>query len=45
MIAELDADRADMAIGALSINPERERFIDFSEPWMYDKNKYSFPIL
>ncbi|CAK5006752.1 unnamed protein product [Meloidogyne enterolobii] len=35
MIGELDADRADMAIGALSINPERDRFIDFSEPWLY----------
>ncbi|CAK5130312.1 unnamed protein product [Meloidogyne enterolobii] len=34
-IGELDADRADMAIGALSINPERDRFIDFSEPWLY----------
>lgn len=35
MIGELDGDRADIAIGALSINPEREKYIDFSEPWHY----------
>ncbi|CAD6195731.1 unnamed protein product [Caenorhabditis auriculariae] len=34
-IGELDADMSDMAIGALTINPERERIIDFSEPWLY----------
>lgn len=35
MIGELDSDRAEIAIGALSINPEREKYIDFSEPWHY----------
>uniref|UniRef100_A0A915E3C5 BPTI/Kunitz inhibitor domain-containing protein n=1 Tax=Ditylenchus dipsaci TaxID=166011 RepID=A0A915E3C5_9BILA len=35
MIGELDSDMADLAIGAFSINPEREKYIDFSEPWLY----------
>ncbi|CAB3405067.1 unnamed protein product [Caenorhabditis bovis] len=35
MIGELDGDTADMAIGGLTINPERERIIDFTEPWLY----------
>ncbi|KAF8363665.1 nmr-1 [Pristionchus pacificus] len=28
-------EEADMAIGAITINPEREQFVDFSEPWLY----------
>ncbi|CAI5440787.1 unnamed protein product [Caenorhabditis angaria] len=35
VIGELDADTADMAIGGITINPERERIVDFSEPWLY----------
>ncbi|MFH4981798.1 hypothetical protein AB6A40_008507 [Gnathostoma spinigerum] len=35
MIEELDSDTADLAIGALTINPDREQHIDFSEPWHY----------
>uniref|UniRef100_A0A7E4ZUX8 LITAF domain-containing protein n=1 Tax=Panagrellus redivivus TaxID=6233 RepID=A0A7E4ZUX8_PANRE len=35
LIGELDADTADLGIGALTINPEREHYIDFSEPWLY----------
>ena len=35
VVGELDSDTADIAIGALTINPERENYIDFSEPWMY----------
>ncbi|KHN82043.1 Glutamate [NMDA] receptor subunit 1 [Toxocara canis] len=35
MVGELDIDLADLAIGALTINPEREQYIDFSEPWLY----------
>ncbi|KAI1696147.1 ligand-gated ion channel domain-containing protein [Ditylenchus destructor] len=35
LIGELANDMADLAIGAFSINPERERYIDFSEPWHY----------
>ncbi|KAK0396169.1 hypothetical protein QR680_001603 [Steinernema hermaphroditum] len=35
VIGELDTDNADLAIGALTINPEREQYIDFSEPWLY----------
>ncbi|CEF60365.1 Ionotropic glutamate receptor domain and Extracellular solute-binding protein, family 3 domain and Extracellular ligand-binding receptor domain and LPS-induced tumor necrosis factor alpha factor domain and Periplasmic binding protein-like I domain-containing protein [Strongyloides ratti] len=35
MIGELDSDMADIAIGALSINAEREKYIDFTEPWLY----------
>ncbi|CAI2346769.1 unnamed protein product [Caenorhabditis sp. 36 PRJEB53466] len=35
VIGELDGDTADMAIGGLTINPERERIVDFSEPWLY----------
>ncbi|TMS35599.1 hypothetical protein L596_002967 [Steinernema carpocapsae] len=35
VIGELDTDQADLAIGALTINPEREQYIDFSEPWLY----------
>lgn len=33
MLGELSVDLADLAIGAFSINSEREQFIDFSEPW------------
>uniref|UniRef100_A0AC35U771 PBPe domain-containing protein n=1 Tax=Rhabditophanes sp. KR3021 TaxID=114890 RepID=A0AC35U771_9BILA len=32
---ELDSDMADLAIGALTINADREKYIDFTEPWMY----------
>uniref|UniRef100_A0A0K0FWP4 PBPe domain-containing protein n=1 Tax=Strongyloides venezuelensis TaxID=75913 RepID=A0A0K0FWP4_STRVS len=35
MVGELDSDMADIAIGALSINAEREKYIDFTEPWLY----------
>lgn len=35
VIGELDLGIADIAVGALSINPERERYVDFSEPWLY----------
>ncbi|CAO4365876.1 unnamed protein product [Caenorhabditis nigoni] len=35
IIGELDGDTADMAIGGITINPERERIVDFSEPWLY----------
>uniref|UniRef100_A0A8R1I205 PBPe domain-containing protein n=1 Tax=Caenorhabditis japonica TaxID=281687 RepID=A0A8R1I205_CAEJA len=35
VIGELDGDTADMAIGGITINPERERIVDFSEPWLY----------
>lgn len=35
MIGELDGDTADMAIGGITINPERERIVDFTEPWLY----------
>uniref|UniRef100_A0A1I7SWT2 LITAF domain-containing protein n=1 Tax=Bursaphelenchus xylophilus TaxID=6326 RepID=A0A1I7SWT2_BURXY len=35
MIGELDIGLADLAIGALSINPEREKYVDFSEPWLF----------
>lgn len=35
MVGELDTDLADLAVGALTINPEREQYIDFSEPWLY----------
>ncbi|CAD5212359.1 unnamed protein product [Bursaphelenchus okinawaensis] len=35
MIGELDVGLADLAVGALSINPERERYVDFSEPWLF----------
>uniref|UniRef100_A0A915ABN9 Ionotropic glutamate receptor C-terminal domain-containing protein n=1 Tax=Parascaris univalens TaxID=6257 RepID=A0A915ABN9_PARUN len=35
MVGELDIDMADLAVGALTINPEREQYIDFSEPWLY----------
>ncbi|VDN03103.1 unnamed protein product [Thelazia callipaeda] len=35
MVGELDTDLADLAIGALTINVEREKYIDFSEPWLY----------
>ncbi|VDK66134.1 unnamed protein product, partial [Anisakis simplex] len=35
MVGELDIDEADLAVGALTINPEREQYIDFSEPWLY----------
>uniref|UniRef100_A0AC35FNM1 LITAF domain-containing protein n=1 Tax=Panagrolaimus sp. PS1159 TaxID=55785 RepID=A0AC35FNM1_9BILA len=35
LIGELDADLADIAVGALTINSEREQYIDFSEPWLY----------
>ncbi|GMT14864.1 hypothetical protein PFISCL1PPCAC_6161 [Pristionchus fissidentatus] len=31
----LAEEKADMAIGAITINPEREQFVDFSEPWLY----------
>ncbi|GMR36470.1 hypothetical protein PMAYCL1PPCAC_06665, partial [Pristionchus mayeri] len=31
----LAEEEADMAIGAITINPEREQFVDFSEPWLY----------
>lgn len=34
-LGELDSDQADLAIGGMTINPERERYIDFSEPWLY----------
>ncbi|VDL76175.1 unnamed protein product [Nippostrongylus brasiliensis] len=34
-LGELDSDHADLAIGGMTINPERERYIDFSEPWLY----------
>ncbi|CAJ0958846.1 unnamed protein product, partial [Mesorhabditis belari] len=34
-LGELVTDLADMAVGGMTINPERERFIDFSEPWLY----------
>ncbi|KAK6021699.1 Ligand-gated ion channel, partial [Ostertagia ostertagi] len=34
-LGELDSDQADLAIGGMTINPERERYIDFSEPWSY----------
>ena len=34
-LGELDSDMADLAIGGMSINPEREQYIDFSEPWLY----------
>ncbi|CAJ0577940.1 unnamed protein product, partial [Mesorhabditis spiculigera] len=34
-LGELVFDLADMAVGGMTINPERERFIDFSEPWLY----------
>ncbi|KAK6735990.1 hypothetical protein RB195_018950 [Necator americanus] len=34
-LGELDSDQADIAIGGMTINPEREKFIDFSEPWLY----------
>ncbi|PAV58043.1 hypothetical protein WR25_18810 isoform A [Diploscapter pachys] len=32
---ELDNDKADLAIGGMSVNPEREHYVDFSEPWLY----------
>ncbi|CCD68749.1 LITAF domain-containing protein [Caenorhabditis elegans] len=35
VIGELDGDTADMAIGGITINPERERIVDFTEPWLY----------
>jgi hypothetical protein len=35
MLGELDVGRADMAIGALSVNAERGRFVDFTGPWLY----------
>ena len=35
MVGELEADTADLAVGGLTINPEREQYIDFSEPWLY----------
>uniref|UniRef100_A0A0N5APK9 LITAF domain-containing protein n=1 Tax=Syphacia muris TaxID=451379 RepID=A0A0N5APK9_9BILA len=35
MVGELDAETADLAVGGLTINPEREQYIDFSEPWLY----------
>lgn len=35
IMGELDSDSADIAVGALTINPEREQYIDFSEPWLY----------
>uniref|UniRef100_A0A1I7X8S9 PBPe domain-containing protein n=1 Tax=Heterorhabditis bacteriophora TaxID=37862 RepID=A0A1I7X8S9_HETBA len=34
-LGELDSDMADISIGGMTINPERERYIDFSEPWLY----------
>ncbi|KIH44342.1 hypothetical protein ANCDUO_25633, partial [Ancylostoma duodenale] len=34
-LGELDSDQADIAIGGMTINPEREKYIDFSEPWLY----------
>ncbi|VDN29922.1 unnamed protein product [Cylicostephanus goldi] len=37
-LGELDSDQADMAIGGMTINPDREKlalYIDFSEPWLY----------
>lgn len=35
MLDELDRDIADIAVGALTINTEREQYIDFSQPWLY----------
>ncbi|KAI6196952.1 hypothetical protein M3Y94_01168200 [Aphelenchoides besseyi] len=35
MINELDTDNADLAIGALTINVDRLRYIDFSKPFLY----------
>jgi ABC-type amino acid transport substrate-binding protein len=35
MLGELDSNRADLAIGALSVNPERKRYVDLSFPWLY----------
>lgn len=35
VLGELDSKQADLAIGALSVNPERKRYIDLSVPWLY----------
>jgi len=36
--------KADMAIGDLSINFEREEAVDFTMPWMNTGNRTSFVI-
>ncbi|KAI6184029.1 hypothetical protein M3Y97_00552300 [Aphelenchoides bicaudatus] len=35
MLGELDSGRSDLAIGALSVNPERKLHIGLSVPWLY----------
>jgi hypothetical protein len=35
MLGELDSSRSDLAIGALSVNPERKLHVGLSIPWLY----------
>lgn len=35
VVGELGRNEADMAVAALTINQERDAYIDFSKPWLY----------